>query len=254
MPPASANPAPLDPLQLTGRACGHVLALPEADCLLHPAAAAAWLAMRQGARAAGLELQAVSGFRDFDQQRAIWNAKFHGARPLLDRHSRPLPAQDLDERERVNAILVWSALPGASRHHWGSDCDVIDRSSLPPGESPRLLAADYAAGGRHARLAEWLAGHAASFGFFHPYDEDRGGVQPEPWHLSFAPVSAPALALMSVALLAEALAGAEIGGREIIMARLPELYAKYVAAVAEPVPAALAAAALPEASRAARPA
>ncbi len=37
------------------------------------------------------------------------------------------------EAERVAAILVWSALPGASRHHWGTDCDVIDAAALPPG-------------------------------------------------------------------------------------------------------------------------
>jgi LAS superfamily LD-carboxypeptidase LdcB len=255
----SANPALLDNHELTGRACSHVVALPDSDCLLHPAAAAAWLAMRAAARTAGLEIQAVSGFRDFTQQLVIWNAKFRGERPLLDRDNRPLAAVSLDEGARVSAILIWSALPGASRHHWGSECDVIDRATLPAGAPPRLLGGDFQAGGRHERLAEWLARHAAGFGFFHPYDSDRGGVQPEPWHLSFAPVAGPALAGMSVALLDEALAGIDIGGYTTIRAQLPELYDRYVTAVAAPAPAALAAAALAAtvpagASRAARPA
>ena len=43
------------------------------------------------------------------------------------------------------------------------------------------------------------------YGFFLPYDRDRGGVQPEPWHLSFAPVAGPALGAMNVELLTEAL-------------------------------------------------
>jgi LAS superfamily LD-carboxypeptidase LdcB len=240
----SANPPPLDDFELTGRAHTHVLALPGGACRLHPAAAGAWLAMQAAAQAEGLALVAVSGFRDFDQQLAIWNAKFRGERPLLDRHSHPLMATALEEPERVAAILVWSALPGASRHHWGSDCDVVDRAALRDGEVPRLLDADFAPGGRHARLAEWLARHAVDYGFFRPYDRDRGGVQPEPWHLSFAPVAGPALARMNSGLLAEALAGVEIGGRETILRSLPELFGRYVAAVA----------ALSMTSRAARPA
>ena len=33
-----------------------------------------------------------------------------------------------------------------------------------------------------------------AFGFFRPYTTDRGGVAPEPWHLSYAPVAARAQA------------------------------------------------------------
>jgi LAS superfamily LD-carboxypeptidase LdcB len=27
-------------------------------------------------------------------------------------------------------------------------------------------------------------------GFFKPYDQDRGGIAPEPWHISYRPVAA----------------------------------------------------------------
>jgi len=251
----TANQSPptasLSDPELTGRARTHVTAVEQMQCILHPQAGAALLALRGAAAREGLDPWPVSGFRDFSRQLAIWNAKFRGERPLLDRNSQPLRAADLDVAERVAAILVWSALPGASRHHWGSDFDLIDRGAHEPGTKVELLDADYAAGGRYARLAAWLARHAHAYGFFHPYDRDRGGVHPEPWHLSYAPVAAPAQAAMSPRLLAAALAGAGLDGEAIVMERLEELFERFVAAVA-PAPAeALAAAAV---SRAARPA
>lgn len=250
---SAAPSARLTPLELTGRARTHVRETAALGCLLHPLAAAALVAMRAAAAREGIDLQPVSGFRDFGQQLAIWNAKFRGERTLLDAANRPLNAADLREPERVQAILVWSALPGASRHHWGSDCDLIDRRALPRGARAELLGEEYAPGGRYARLADWLAAHAHSYGFFFPYDRDRGGVQPEPWHLSFAPVAGPAQAAMSAELLSEALAGVELAGREAVAAQLPQLFERYVVAVAAAPAAALAAAALGP-SRAARPA
>lgn len=257
MPSSSAKPLSGD--ALTGRSSAHVEPLPGSDCRLHPQAIVAFLAMQEAARAEGLALQAVSGFRDLARQLTIWNGKFRGERPVQDRQGRPVDMQALDEAARVEAILVWSALPGASRHHWGSDFDVVDAATVPAGESPRLEAQDFAPGGRHALLAGWLARHAAAFGFFRPYDRDRGGTSPEPWHLSYAPVAGPALAAMSPALLAEALAGVHIEGRATIERRLPSFFEGYVAAVAPPPAAALAAdlaAALAAAalSRASRPA
>ena len=236
-PPRSA----LSPRELTGRARTHVVLMSEFDCELHPLAAAALRALRAAAAHDGIDLQAVSGFRDFGRQLAIWNGKYRGQRALLDAASRPLRAADLDEAQRVAAILVWTALPGASRHHWGSDCDVIDRAALERGATAELLAADYAPGGRYAHLSRWLDAHAQEYGFFLPYDCDRGGVQPEPWHISYAPVAGPALAALDVQLLRVALAGAGLDGRALVEARLPELYDRYVAAVAPLPPAALAA-------------
>jgi LAS superfamily LD-carboxypeptidase LdcB len=239
----------LSRLELTGRARTHVQSVAALGCVLHPKAASALLALRAAAKKDGIDVQAVSGFRDFEQQLAIWNGKYTGARALLSAQSQPLQPADLDEAERVAAILVWSALPGASRHHWGSDCDVIDRAALEPEARVELLSTDYAPGARYARLTSWLSGHAHHYGFFLPYDLDRGGVQPEPWHLSFAPVAGPALAAMSVDLLTEALSGAALAGHGAVMAQLPRLYERYVAAVAAIPPAALAARALSRGAR-----
>ena len=68
-----------------------------------------------------------------------------------------------------------------------------------------LLPAEFAPGGLFSALDRWLQQHAEGFGFFRPYDRDRGGVAPEPWHLSFAPVSGEALQTLRLEVLAEAL-------------------------------------------------
>src|SRR5258706_513592 len=250
-----ANSAPVPPglsgLELTGRASTHVREVPELRCLLHPLAAAALQAMRAAAALAGIDLVPVSGFRDFARQLAIWNEKFSGARPLLDRAGEPLAADALDEAGRVAAILVWSALPGASRHHWGSDCDLIDRAALSAGAAVELLGKHYGAGGCYAALAAWLKGHAHDYGFFLPYDIDRGGGQPEPRHYSFSPNAVPAQAAPRPRVPRPALADRALPGWGGVTAELPRIFERYVSAVSRAPAAALAAAAL---NRAARPA
>lgn len=57
-----------------------------------------------------------------------------GERALLDDHGNPLLVNDLSPTEIMFAILRWSALPGCSRHHWGTDIDVYDANTQSPGE------------------------------------------------------------------------------------------------------------------------
>jgi hypothetical protein len=72
------------------------------------------------------------------------------------------------------------------------------------------------------------------FGFYRPYTRRGRGVQPEPWHLSFAPVSRGALPTMTVELLAEAIRGAGVDGEAEILERLPSIVARYVQDVDAP--------------------
>lgn len=218
----------LNGLQLTGRDRGHVVPLEEPRCTLHAAAVGAFLAMRAAARQAGFDLAALSSFRDFDRQRAIWNAKYRGERPALDRRGRPIDMAALAPGERVEAILLWSALPGASRHHWGTDVDVADAAVIASGYEARLEADEFRRGGAFAALSAWLGGHMHRFGFYRPYTRRGRGVQPEPWHLSFAPVSRQALRLMTVELLADAIRGSGVDGEAEILARLPSIVERYV--------------------------
>jgi len=230
-------PLPFTPEELTGRAASHVVLLAGFPVQVHRDVAAPFLALRAAAARDGIDLVPVSGFRDFARQCLIWNGKYRGERPLLDRRGEPLAAASLAPAARVDAILVWSALPGASRHHWGTDLDVIDAAALPPGYTARLVPAEYAPGGPFARLDGWLTVHAAGFGFYRPYSQDRGGVLPEPWHLSHAAVAARAQDALGVDVLREALAGTGLEGGDEIGARLAALHARYVLNV-DPAPAA----------------
>jgi LAS superfamily LD-carboxypeptidase LdcB len=221
----------LNSLEVTGRATTHVRDVADPRCVLHIRAAEALIAMRDEARGAGIDLDLVSGFRDFNHQASIWSGKFNGSRPLLDARGMEINHADLYESALIDAILIWSALPGASRHHWGSEIDVIDTAALSAGARPQLTFAEFAAGGRFERLNGWLDSNMRRFGFFRPYSTFRGGVRPEPWHLSYAEVSVPALEALSLDVLREALEGADLPGRETVLARLPELYQRYVLAV-----------------------
>jgi hypothetical protein len=140
----------------------------------------------------------------------------------------------LDPGARVETILLWSALPGASRHHWGSDIDVADGNVLAAGYEPRLEAGEYRRSGPFAALSAWLGDNLRRFGFFRPYVRRGRGVQPEPWHVSYAPVARPALARMTTRLLAEAIAGAGVDGEGEILARLDSIRERYVLDVDAP--------------------
>ncbi len=44
----------------------------------------------------------------------------------------------LSDLEKCKAMLRWSAVPGASRHHWGTEIDIFDPDLLPE-NTPLLL-------------------------------------------------------------------------------------------------------------------
>lgn len=220
--------------QLTGRSRDHLRELADPRCTLHREVIAPFLALRAAAAADGIDLVAFSGFRDFDRQLAIWNEKFRGLRPLQDRSGKPLDAGALSPAKRVEAICWWSALPGASRHHWGTDFDVMDARALPPGYKLQVVPAEYGAGGPFARLTTWLDARMHAFGFYRPYTVDRGGVLPEPWHLSYAPVAARAQRALHPHALHAVLAGADIEGKEFVLTGLERHFADYVVNVETP--------------------
>lgn len=217
--------------ELTGRARTHIVALAQPACAVHVHAAAAFLQLRRAAGTAGFDLTPASAFRDFDRQLSIWNTKFTGDRPLLDAAGQELDVEQLSPAERVAAILVWSALPGASRHHWGTDLDLFDAAAINPGYRVQLTAAEFSAGGPFAPVSQWLDDNAARFGFFRPYRGVLSGVQPEPWHFSFAPVAESARRALTPAVLQAAVAESSLLGKDHVMARLEELHARYVAAI-----------------------
>ena len=212
-------------------------------CPVHRALVAPFQALRDDAARAGFDLRIVSGFRSFDRQLAIWNAKASGQRTLLDSRGCEVAFGALDESALVDCIMRWSALPGASRHHWGSDIDIIDAAAVPDDYSVQLTPAEVEEGGPFAPMHDWLdkqLGNGAGYGFFRPYNEDRGGIAPERWHLSYAPLSARCEASLSVALLREVLEGSELLLKTNVLARLGALFRRYVSVPAEAYPSAYA--------------
>jgi LAS superfamily LD-carboxypeptidase LdcB len=225
----------MNELELTGRARTHIVEMQQPAALLHYEVVASFLAMRDAAASDGIDLVARSSFRDFDTQLSIWNRKWQGERPIFDRQGRALARAKLTDADAVDAILYWSAVPGGSRHHWGTDVDVVDAAAaLPSGYAVQLVPEEYAADGIFARLSAWLEANMRSFGFFRPYRTDRGGVSPEPWHLSYAPVSLPALEALSLSTLRQVIEASSLAGKPYVLARLPEIYTRFLLAIDAP--------------------
>lgn len=217
--------------QLLGLDESHLILVGRGPHRLTAATAAAFNDMQVAATDEGFNLQAASSWRSFERQLAIWNGKWRGERPLLDADNQPLDALQLDDMERLHAILRWSALPGTSRHHWGTDLDIYDPDCLPVGTRLALEPWEYEAGGWFADLGEWLGDHMADFGFFLPYAKPLDaaqGVAYEPWHISFAPESGEQR--LDPDALALCLQQADIEGKECILAHLDEILARYVTA------------------------
>ncbi len=190
-----------------------------------------FLQLKEEAGKAGFDLQIFSGFRSFDRQLSIWNRKARGELAVLDSDAVPLDIDKLSEKELVFAILRWSALPGGSRHHWGTDLDVIDAGAVPEGYEIELIPEEVEPGGMFGPLHDWLdrrmAGGAA-FGFFRPYDADRGGVAPERWHLSHAPVAVGFESELTVGTLRETLRGTEMELEGTVLEHLEEICRQFV--------------------------
>lgn len=198
---------------------------------MHHEVVASFLSLRAAAREAGFELAVLSGFRGFERQLSIWNRKAAGELPVLDSEAQPLDPAALGDAALVFAILRWSALPGASRHHWGTDLDVYDAAACPPGYEVELVPAEVEGGGVFAPMHEWLDQRIArdtAWGFFRPYDRDRGGVAPERWHLSHAPTAAAFQRRLAPALLRDALRVAEIRLRNAVLDNLDEIFDRFV--------------------------
>ncbi|MFZ9477778.1 MAG: M15 family metallopeptidase [Steroidobacteraceae bacterium] len=229
----------LDPHELTGRSSTHIRRLEEPSCALHVEVIAPFLHLRAAAAQAGFDLVPASSFRDFSRQRLLWNSKYRGERPSLDRHGQPIDMTALAPAERIEAILCWSALPGASRHHWGTDLDVYDRAAVPEGYELQLVPDEYALGGPFAALHVWLSEHLDRFGFYRPYQRDLGGVSPEPWHISYAPLASECLQALSVEILGAALREGDVEGGEALLSRVPELHERFALRVEAAPPSAL---------------
>ncbi|BBM02107.1 M15 family metallopeptidase [Microbulbifer sp. GL-2] len=221
------------PLQrmLFGLTDEHVILDPTSGQLLHPEALVAFQRLRRDACDAGFDPRIVSGFRSFERQRTIWNGKAQGLRPVLDSEGTALEVSQLPPKDLVMAILRWSALPGASRHHWGTDFDMVDAAAMPENYEVQLTPQEVADNGIFGPFHLWLderiaAGH--SYGLFRPFATDQGGVAPERWHLSYAPRARELQGLLTVERLQEQLRRGDLALCDTVCERLDEIYTRFV--------------------------
>lgn len=114
----------------------------------------------------------LSATRNFTYQKGIWERKWTGTYSNIT-----------GELNRALAIMQFSAMPGASRHHWGTDVDIF---SLENGDF---------ANGNGRTLYTWLTQNAARYGFCQPFTSGRcAGYNEEKWHWSYKPLSSKFLA------------------------------------------------------------
>ena len=176
------------------------------------------------------------GYRDFGDQKGIWNSKFGGtfagnfgaitenARKKcsstlaadkewnMDKPShKECWTKTLSADEKQREILRTSSAPGISRHHWGTDVDLFSTS---PADFEKQ-------GGKYFDRFKWLTANAATYGFIQSFTatsakalagtkDEKLGYLEERWHWSYWPI---AQALVEFAKANEAKAEAALDAK-----------------------------------------
>ena len=179
--------------KLTGRSRGHIVELAEPRCSLH----------RDGRRA----LPGAAGRCGRGRDRPAAGVVVPRLRPAaadLERASAAASASCCDRQRRAGGrCALWTRTRWSRPSCTGRRCRApaattgapTSTSSTPPPCRPEATRPPLVRGrvraGRRVRAARTTgsAHYAGEFGFYRPYASDRGGVQPEPWHLSYAPVA-----------------------------------------------------------------
>ncbi len=150
---------------------------------MHKETAASFQRMKTAAAKENIAIEVVSAYRSFERQKEIFERKY-----------ADFTSDGLAPLEAIKKIIEYSTIPGTSRHHWGTDLDLIDANGSPRPQSV-LQAKHFHGDGPFCKLKEWLNENAAEFGFYEVYTNNaqRNGFKYEPWHMSYAPVSIPML-------------------------------------------------------------
>ena len=180
------------------------------------------------AAANGFELRLESAYRSFEKQLSIWNRKARGELALLSAEGVPME-RPKDEEELMYAILTWSALPGASRHHLGTDIDVVDGAACPEGYEVELTPAECE--GIFAKFHAFLTARMEagnSFGFSRVFIPGRGKIRPEGWHIAHLLTSRKRLEHFSLDVLRGIYERSDMECKRAVLANLPQLAEEYI--------------------------
>lgn len=187
-PPTNKNMTEInyaDPEIIHGLTDKHLTALilNNRSFMVTPATREAFLEMRNEALKDGINLSIASSFRNFERQKIIFEEKIAGIRPVLDRNEHPVDIGTMSKEELIRTIMFFSAVPGMSRHHWGTDLDVYDPDALACDEELDLTNRCYTFGSQK-NVGAWLSANMQKFGFFRPYARDNQYYSYELWHIS----------------------------------------------------------------------
>ncbi|OOF58759.1 M15 family metallopeptidase [Rodentibacter myodis] len=218
---------------LCGKSREHLVNLPtphSSNHFLQEQAMKAFQGLQQSAVKNGFNLQPASSFRDFQRQQMIWNGKFNGERKVHDDDGQPLDLSQLDDWQKCQAILRWSALPGASRHHWGTEIDIFDPDRLPQNQSLQLEPWEYEKGGYFFELSEFLTENLPHFDFALPFMQmaKNKKIGREPWHISYLPLAVQAGEQFSAEILLQAWQNEEIGGKVVLNDHLEQIFEQFM--------------------------
>lgn len=142
----------------------------------------AFVRMKKAAYQDGIDIKVVSSYRDYERQREIFERKYI-----------TITEEGMEPLEAVDQIVEYSTIPGTSRHHWGTDADLVDGSKRAEGDL--LVPEKFQEGGPFADFKNWMDAHSEEYGFYLVYTDTpkRRGFKYEPWHYSYAPLSIPML-------------------------------------------------------------
>jgi len=161
--------------QLIGKDSTHLM--PFEGHYLTSEAGKAYYKMKLAAFKDSINIKIVSSYRSFEHQKQIWNRKY-----------KYYKEQGFSDNEIFNKITDYSTIPGTSRHHWGTEIDIIEVNGDMPMRNV-LNEKHFKEGGAFHKMYLWLQENAHRFGFYEAYTNtpSRKGFKFEPWHYSYKP-------------------------------------------------------------------
>ena len=122
--------------------------------------------MVNDAAAAGVKLKPTNGYRSIARQQELWDARV-----------KTLMEGGLSQADAETKAIDYTSAPGTSDHNTGLGLDIVSEDH--PAKD---------AGFAETAAAQWLAEHAADYGFILRYPSDEAeatGMDYEPWHYRY---------------------------------------------------------------------
>lgn len=142
----------------------------------------AFVRMAESAKEDSVFLKIISATRIFEDQKFLWENKWTGKTKV---NGKKLNLSLKNPLLRAKKILEYTAPPGFSRHHWGTDIDI------------NSVEDEYFDTEEGIKVYSWLQKNASSFGFCQTYtpkeDRHNKGFNEEKWHWSYSKLSEPIL-------------------------------------------------------------